>query len=277
MTGHSASTRLARTPTLPPHYPGAAERYDGFANAYSADQVERIASPMHEGMAEHELGPPLPWMLVHLDKDSDTYALNNEAFSPVLAIYRMSTHNDADTFVNQAVPFVNDDVWGSLSCTLVAHPLLDKGTVERAIANLRYGSIGVNAWTAAVYNASGMTWGAYPGEALDNVESGRGIVRNAYALQGVEKSVFRSPFHSTSQIVIRRNGTYGFTAAQFRAIRQLFLRPGVRSILGMFREMATPEPASTPSVGWGQRGFVWILTGAETVYVWLDRLFGRRD
>ncbi len=267
--------RLQNTPTPPPHYPGAADRYRGFAEAYPVAQLEMIPSPGHRGMSEHDLGACLPWLLVHLDKESDTYALQNEAFSPVLAIYTVSTNNDADSFVNTAVPFVNETVWGSLSCTLIAHPFVDAETVEQAISELRYGSVGVNTWTATMYATSGMTWGAYPGDDLANVASGRGIVRNSYALRGVEKSVFRCPFQSTSQLVIGRNGTHGRTAAQFRAIRQMFVRPGLRSMLGMFRELATPDPEDGLQVGVGQRGFVLMLTAAEKVFGWVDRLFGR--
>ena len=94
---------------------------------------------------------------------------------------------------------------------------------------------------------SGMTWGAYPGEPLNNVESGRGIVRNSYALNGVEKSVLRSPFVSKSQLVVNENGRIAMTPAQFRAIRQVVLRPGLSPILAMIREMATPENSSGQS------------------------------
>ena len=104
--------RLQNTPTLPPHYPGAADRYRGFAEAYPVAQLEMIPSPGHRGMSEHDLGACLPWLLVHLDKESDTYALQNEAFSPVLAIYTVSTNNDADTWAKFLVEEVFLDVCG---------------------------------------------------------------------------------------------------------------------------------------------------------------------
>ena len=148
--------------------------------------------------------------------------------------------------------------------------------MEQAIADLRYGSIGVNTWTASVYSTSGMTWGAYPGEDLANVESGRGIVRNAYALTGVEKSVLRCPFESKSQLVVRPNGKLEATAAQFRAIRQMLVKPGLGSMLGMFREMATPDPAGDIKASFGQRCFVSILGCIEGVVKWVEGLVARK-
>ena len=97
--------------------------------------------------------------------------------------------------------------------------------VEQAIADLRYGSIGVNTWTAAVYGIRGLTWGAYPGESLDNVASGQGFVRNAYMLKGIEKSVLRSPFKAKSQLVIGPNGRPAVIPSQVRAVRQMVPKP----------------------------------------------------
>ncbi len=215
--------RLKNTPARPPHYPGTAERYNAFVEHYDDSRLEMIASRSHPGVADHDLGPCLPWLLINLDKNSPDYALQTEAFAPVLGIYTLSADNDAERFLRDAVTLANDAIWGSLSCTLIAHPDLDlgpEGAVERAIEELRYGSIGVNIWTASAYSTSGLTWGAYPGEELEKVASGRGIVRNAYRLKGVEKSILRSPFMSKAHLVTRTNGQLGTTAAQFRAIRR---------------------------------------------------------
>ena len=270
--------RLKNTPSRPPHYPGTAERYNSFVANYDDSCIEMIASKSHPGMANHDLGPCLPWLLVNLDKDSPAYALQTEAFAPVLGIYTLSAGNDAERFLSDAVTLANDAIWGSLSCTLIAHPDLDlgpEGAVERAIEGLRYGSIGVNIWTASVYSTSGLTWGAYPGEDLANVASGRGIVRNAYRLKGVEKSILRSPFMSKAHLVTRTNGRLDATAAQFRAIRQMLVKPGVISMIGMFRELATPDPASKISPSLGQRCFVAVLGCIEAGLKWVTGLVSK--
>ncbi len=167
---------LGKTPHPPIHYPNTTERYEGFVSAYTESDMERIEGPQHSGLAEHAAENTLPWLLIRLDESRPKYALENEAFAPVLAIYTLSASNDTEAFLEAAVPFVNESVWGSLSCTLIVHPDIDSGPsspVEQAITELRFGSVGVNVWTASVYGMSGMTWGAYPGEALSNVASGR--------------------------------------------------------------------------------------------------------
>ncbi len=265
--------RLRNTPLVPPHYPGAAERYRGFTGVYSVAELEMIDAPTTTGMSEHDLGPCLPWLLLHLDDSSDPYAWKNEAFAPVLAIYNVRTGNEPEAFAKAVVPFANESVWGSLSCTLIAHPDVEGSLVEGMIGDLRYGSIALNAWTAGVYSTSGMTWGAYPGEPLNNVASGRGIVRNAYALSHVEKSVFRSPFIAKSQLVVSESGRIEMTSAQFRAIRQLLVRPGMASMLAVIREMATPEKRDQQSLM--QKCTVHSIRFVESVMGLVVGLFGR--
>ena len=267
--------RLGKVPLVPPHYPGTAKRYQGFVDAYPADRIESVDAPQIEGIADHGLGPCLPWLLLHLDESSAPYAWQTEAFAPVLAIYKVRTGNDPKAFVESVVPFVNGSVWGSLSCTLIAHPDVDSTWVEQAITDLRYGSIGLNAWTAGVYGMSGMTWGAYPGEPLNHVASGRGIVRNAYALPNVEKSVLRSPFITSSQLVVNEAGRFHMNPTQLRAIRRVLLWADLRSILALVRLMASPKPGHTPTLR--QRSIVWTIRAIQGMLSVWDRIRGTRS
>jgi hypothetical protein len=66
------------------------------------------------------------------------------------------------------------------------------GAVERAVADLRYGAVGVNIWSAAAFALGGTTWGAYPGRP----DTGFGVVGNAYLFDRPQKSVVRGPFRS---------------------------------------------------------------------------------
>ena len=85
--------------------------------------------------------------------------------------------------------------------TLGANVLIDPTTqaalgdgFENAIADLRYGAISINSWTAFAFLTPTLTWGGYPGATLENVVSGIGVVHNALLLDGVERSVTRGPF-----------------------------------------------------------------------------------
>jgi hypothetical protein len=83
--------------------------------------------------------------------------------------------------------------------TLIADPrtMKDPGcgpAIEEAIAELRYGSIGVNLWHAMSFAFSTTAWGAYPGHPITDIQSGSGFVGNAFLFARPQKSVVRGPF-----------------------------------------------------------------------------------
>jgi hypothetical protein len=125
-------------------------------------------------------------------------AFNVEAFCALTAETALEASSPAD-FVRRATEFCNDVVWGSLSMTIICDPRTLKNAetgaaIEEAIANLRYGSIGLNLWHALSFALGTTVWGAYPGHALNDIQSGRGFVGNAYMFERPQKSVVRGPF-----------------------------------------------------------------------------------
>ena len=237
---------LKKVKSPPPYYPGSLGRFNGFKKAYSDQALELILTESASSRVDHDLGDPLGWLLVHMDKDSDPYAIQNEAFSPVLAIYKLSGQNQCDIFLPKAVSFVNDEVWGTLSCSVFFHDQLKKQyteTLEVAISNLRYGSVAINLWTSIVYGLDGCTWGAYPGEPLNDVASGIGIVRNAFFIENVEKSVLRSPFVHSAQLILGKDGGDAFSAKQYRAVSKLSLKPSLSNMIKLIWHMIFSKPA----------------------------------
>jgi hypothetical protein len=65
--------------------------------------------------------------------------------------------------------------------------------LERAIVELRYGTVAINQWPAVVYAAASPPWGGYPSATLADIQSGIGFVHNTFMLDGIEKSVLRGP------------------------------------------------------------------------------------
>jgi hypothetical protein len=95
------------------------------------------------------------------------------------------------------VAHANERLTGTLGANVLIDPVTQSALgdgFERAVADLRYGSVAINAWTAFGYLTATMTWGAFPGATLDAVESGIGVVHNALLLDHVERSVARGPF-----------------------------------------------------------------------------------
>ena len=94
-------------------------------------------------------------------------------------------------------------MFGSLSCTVVVHPAIEssRGHLEQLIANLRYGVVSLNAWTALSYAIDTLTWGAFPGEDEASIESGVGATRNTLGFDHVQKSVVRSPLVDKGHLI----------------------------------------------------------------------------
>jgi acyl-CoA reductase-like NAD-dependent aldehyde dehydrogenase len=174
-----------------PYYPGAVERWKRFVSAYG--QAERLGP---------EGDDKVPFTLIpEIDPDHDDLALSSEAFCGVMGEVALDAPRTVVEYLEEAVEFCNERLWGTLAATILVHPasLRDpevEHAVERAIDELRYGAVIVNEWASLAYGQPSAPWGAYPGSPLEDIQSGRGVVHNAYMLEGVEKSVTRAPWRS---------------------------------------------------------------------------------
>jgi hypothetical protein len=182
---------LAQHPTRRAYYPGAAERWRRFVERYPSD----------ERFGADDFGR-LPWTLIPaLDAALEgDLAQREEAFCGVTAETALAGRDPA-AFLDAAVDYANDKLWGTLNATLVVHPssLRDPklaAAVERAIENLRYGTVAINHWAAIGYGMVATTWGAFPGADLYDIQSGTGVVHNTLMFDRPQKSVLRAPFRA---------------------------------------------------------------------------------
>jgi acyl-CoA reductase-like NAD-dependent aldehyde dehydrogenase len=184
---------LASIPTRKAYYPGAAERHARFVAAHP--EAERFGDKETDDGDGH-----LPWTLISgLDpKPSDDICFTTEAFCSLMGETALAAPSPS-AFVDAATTFVNDALWGTLNASILVAPssLRDKQigpAVQRAIANLRVGTVAINHWAGVSYALGCTTWGAFPGSEPSNIQSGRGIVHNTYLLGNVEKSVLYGRF-----------------------------------------------------------------------------------
>jgi aldehyde dehydrogenase (NAD(P)+) len=169
-------------------YPGANDRWRAYSQGRTS--IRKFGT---------ESAEVLPWTLVRdLDShDREERAFAAESFCPILFETQVGSADPVE-FLDQAVTFANDRLWGTLSAGLVVHPKTAKdpalsAAVEQAIINLRYGSVCVNAWAGYLFAFVTPPWGAYPGSSLSDIQSGRGWVHNTPMLEGIEKAVLRHP------------------------------------------------------------------------------------
>ncbi|WP_052668914.1 aldehyde dehydrogenase family protein [Nitriliruptor alkaliphilus] len=202
-----------------PYYPGAVDRWRAFTGAHGQS----------EWFGE-EGDDKVPFTLIpELDPDAeDDIAFTTEAFCGVMGEVPLDAPRSVVEYIEQAVEFCNDRLWGSLSASIIVHPKsledpLVADAVERAIDQLRYGSVIVNHWSGVLYGMVSPSWGAYPGHTPEDIGSGTGVVHNTFLLEDVEKSVCRGPFrlplkppwfHTHKQLAPLAKALTAFTATR---------------------------------------------------------------
>ena len=174
------------------YYPGARERWERFRNTYR-----------HAEVFGADEGDAVPFTFIpELEPDGPELAFRSEAFCGVMGEVALDTERSIPDYLDAAVTFCNERLWGDLTVTLLVHPRSLKDplvgeAVERAIDRLEYGSVVVNHFGGAVYAFVSPPWGAYPGGDPTDIGSGVGVVHNTYLLEDVQKSVVRGPFRPT--------------------------------------------------------------------------------
>jgi hypothetical protein len=251
------------------YYPGSKERWIAFRQAYP-DAVElgddSIKTIGQRGLASSAV--VLPWLLidgVRVDLTTEQgrqaaateYAFRNEPFAPIVTI---AYTDDLPT----AVQLANNYLFGSLSCTVVA-PNSTTPDVEQAIADLKYGTIAVNVWSAVGYLATGCTWGAFPGDRLEAVETGIGQIQNCFFIPNVEKSVVRTPMVDATHPVRKSNVA---AAKEYTAVGNFVLQPGVATFANVLAVallgVELPKPSTSALVG-----MTVIAVGVATHKLWM--------
>jgi acyl-CoA reductase-like NAD-dependent aldehyde dehydrogenase len=223
---------LARQVPRLAYYPGSADKYRRFTEPYP--QARRLGEAGGNALAPvvvYDVDPAPP----------DDVLLNEEAWSPVLAETALAGADDAE-FLDAAVRFCNERVFGTLSMVLLVTPESRSrlgAEMDRAVASLRYGTVSVNHWSAVSFIVGVAPWGAYPGHTLDDIGSGIGVVHNTLMFERPLKSVVWGPFiarpkppwfttHRRAHVVGRRMAPFEAAPAAWRllGIALAALRPG---------------------------------------------------
>ena len=171
---------LREVPNRKAYYPGA-------------DSRQRAAA----GPAATLLDTARPGFTPRTLIEGSEQAFHVEAFCSVLS--RTSLDGaDAASFLQNAVAFCNDALWGTLGANILIHPhsLAELGArFEDLVAELHYGCIAINAWTGVGFLLSQATWGAFPGHTPEDIRSGIGVVHNTFLFDKPQKSVVRQAFY----------------------------------------------------------------------------------
>jgi len=224
---------FADAPARPAWYPGSADRV-------------ATARDTHPGCAIETGGTAERTLLTGLDvTNADEPAFSAEYFAPVLGVTELP--GSGVEFLRHAVETANATLRGTLGANIIIHPSSRKQIgpeFEDIIADLRYGTIAINAWTAVGYLTANATWGAFPGHPLDNIESGAGVVHNALLLARPERTVVRGPFRPAPRSIL--HGEWSITpkpawfinnrtaATTGRRLTKLSAAPSLRRLPAVF-------------------------------------------
>ncbi|MGI9430026.1 MAG: aldehyde dehydrogenase family protein, partial [Bythopirellula sp.] len=205
---------LAKTPRRFAYYPGAADRFARFAGCAADD-------PEH-----------LPWTLRRdVAPEVEPQLFEEESFACVFGETALAASSPTE-FLNLAVDFANEQMWGTLSAALSVPREFQKqcaNDLDRAIDRLRYGIVGINLWPGVAFALMSTPWGAFPGASLQDIQSGRGNVHNTYLLEQTEKTVISSPLTFLPKPMWF--STHRRPESLARSLLRLYLRPSLGRIL----------------------------------------------
>lgn len=172
---------LVTAPERTSYYPGTRDRIAAFTNA----------TPSAITLAGR---PDAPRLLAFVDADSDAQGFRSEIFGPALCIVELDAPAP-DVFLKNAIDFSNLRLHGTLGANVIIDPRTEKHlNLDSLLAELRYGTIGINAWTGLGFLLPQVPWGAFPGHTLEDIQSGRGFVHNSLLFDHPQRSIIRAPF-----------------------------------------------------------------------------------
>lgn len=189
---------LEQVPPRYAYYPGAHDRH---AEYLAAHPEARLFGTAEEGQ--------LPWALIPdvNPEDRNDICFKREAFCGLFA----ETALDAPTtvsFIERAVEFANQTLWGTLCATIIVHPKSMRdpniaAAVDQAVSDLQYGTVSLNMLVYFSAYFMGSPWGGITGHDIYDVQSGIGKATNMLMFDRPQKSILRAPFRRLDPLTVK--------------------------------------------------------------------------
>ena len=180
---------LAASAPRPIYYPGARARLAEFQEAIAGQAITDRARAQFESANQCGIFP--------FQAGANYMAETFEVFAPALAVTELSLP-DEESFLIDAIRYANQNLAGTLGANILIHPKtlrkIGRRRFDEIIADLRYGAISINSWSGLGFLLPHASWGAFPGNTLDNVQSGIGVVHNAMLFDRPQRTVVEAPF-----------------------------------------------------------------------------------
>ena len=135
-----------------PYYPGTEAKVT--RAVADRDDYEVLLEPGHRVLVDR------------LDPATDDAFFREEVFADVLGVVRLPAPSVA-AFLTAATRFANERLSGTLAANLIVDSATAKKhaeAVDRAVADLRYGAIGINEWAVMAASLGYTAWGGFPSQ-----------------------------------------------------------------------------------------------------------------
>lgn len=185
---------VANAPSRCAYYPGSDQRVARAGSSYP--HAERLG-PVNERL-----------LVTGIDPAAHEALLVDEYFAPVLGV--MEIPGTGVDFTRAAAKLANEAFAGTLGANVIAHPatITELGRdFDALIEELHYGTVAINTWTGLGFLTPTASWGGFPGATLDNVQSGIGVVHNAWLVDRPERTVLRGPFRPAPRSLLHGEWT----------------------------------------------------------------------
>ncbi len=170
-------------------------------------------------------------------------------FGPALGVKTLPAA-DAESYLRAAIAYANDDLWGRLGRISWIHP-----ATMRQIGAERFEESLPSCATARLASTAGApsapdrdcAVGAFPGHTPEDIQSGTGVVHNAFMLENTERTIVRAPwapfprgFFSREMSLMPHPPFFINNRNQTRigkALTRFQYRPSWRKLPGLLREV----------------------------------------
>jgi aldehyde dehydrogenase (NAD(P)+) len=182
---------MAASAPRPLYYPGAKARLTEFQKAITGQRSSPPETANQYTANQCRIFP--------FEAGASPIAETFEVFAPALAVTELPcSDGDEAAFLIAAINYANQNLAGTLGANILVHPQtlrkIGQPRLDEIIANLRYGTIAINAWTGLAFMLPQARWGAFPGHTLEDVQSGIGVVHNTMLFDRPQRTVVHAPF-----------------------------------------------------------------------------------
>ena len=164
--------------------------------AYYPESIERLEKL--EKDKGYERVNALSCVTPHLTREIKAYSKFeiDEVWSSTI-YFKKIEYTSVEDFANKAVDYCNNELWGNLGVSVIIKDhdrKFNNHITNLYVDNLNYGTVAINEWAAIGYIIPQLPWGGFPGNRVNDIQSGQSVVHNSMLFESPLKGVVNTKF-----------------------------------------------------------------------------------